>query len=100
MKFAGLFNQQHVDPRYLLRLLAKAVDSDAPVQTEYINGQVILLLLFWDLRDGRGGHRSLESSDHLGWGTILVSLGFVVAVDIPEPLGAHIEDSGHPCFSR
>ena len=55
------------------------------------------------------GHRSLESSDHLRWGTILVSLGDVVAVDMPEPLEAPIEDmpepfeapiedSGHPCF--
>ena len=43
--------------------------------------------------------------------TILVSLGDVVAVDmpeqleapiedIPELLEAPIEDSGHPCFSR
>ena len=55
MKFAGLFNQQHVDPRYLLWLLAKAVDSDAIVPMEYIGGQVILLLHFCDLRDGRGG---------------------------------------------
>ena len=59
VKVAGLFNQQHVDPRYLLRLLAKAVDSDALVPTEYIDGQVILLLHFWNLRDWRGGHRSL-----------------------------------------
>ena len=29
VKFAGLFNQKHVDPRYLLWLLANAVDSDA-----------------------------------------------------------------------
>ena len=55
VKFAGLFNQQHVDPLYLLWLLAKAVDSDALVPTEYTDGQVILLLHFWDLRDGRGG---------------------------------------------
>ena len=51
------------------------------------------------------GHRSLESSDHLRWGTILVSLGDVVAEpleapieDMPEPFDAPIEDSGHPCF--
>ena len=55
VKFAGLFNQQHVDPRYRVGLLAKAVDSDGLVPTEYIDGQVILLLHFWDLRDGRGG---------------------------------------------
>ena len=55
VKFTGLFNQQHVDPRYLLGLLAKAVDSDTLVPTEYTEDQVILLLHFWDLRDGRGG---------------------------------------------
>ena len=55
LKFAGIFNQQHVDPRYLLWLLAKAVDSDALVPTECIDGQVILLLHLWDLRDERGG---------------------------------------------
>ena len=38
------------------------------------------------------GHRSPESSDHLQWGTNLVSLGYVVAVDMQEPLGAPIED--------
>ena len=54
VKFAGRFNQQHVDLRFLLWLLAKAVDSDALVPTEYIDGQVILLLHFWDMRVGRG----------------------------------------------
>ena len=49
VKFAGLFNQQHADPRYLLWLLAKAVDSDALVPNKYIDGQVIPLLHFWDL---------------------------------------------------
>ena len=99
VKFAGHFNQQQVDPWYLMWLLAKAVDSDALVPTKYIDGQVTLLLHFGDLRDGRGD-QSLESSDHLRWGTILVSLGDVMAVDMPEPLGAPIEDSGQPCFSR
>ena len=60
VKFAGLFNQQHVDPRYLLWLLAKAVDSDALVPTEYIDGQAILLLHIWDLRDRRGGIAPFE----------------------------------------
>ena len=51
------------------------------------------------------GASSLERSDHLWWGTILVSLGDVEAVDMPiedmpEPLEAPIEDSGHPCISR
>ena len=97
VKFAGLFNQLHVDPRYLLWLLAKAVDSDALVPTKYVNGQVIQLLHFWDLRDGCGGIDPLKVQ------TILVSLGDVVAVDMPiedmpEPLEAPIEDSGHSFF--
>ena len=37
VKFAGLFNQQHNDPRYLLWLLAGAVDSDALVPTKYVD---------------------------------------------------------------
>ena len=55
VQLAGLFNQQHVDPRYLLWLPAKAVDSDALVPTEYTDGQVILPLHFWNLRAGRWG---------------------------------------------
>ena len=55
VKFAGLFNQQHVDPRYPLWPLAKAVDRYTLDPTEYIDGQVILFHHFWDLRDGRGG---------------------------------------------
>ena len=54
VKFAGHFNQQQVDPWYLLWLLAEAVDSDALVLAKYIDGQVTLLLHFGNLRDGRG----------------------------------------------
>ena len=39
VKFSGLFNQQHVDPRYLLWLLA--VDINALVPAKYIDGQVL-----------------------------------------------------------
>ena len=104
VKFAGLFNQQQIYEGHSIRLDAEPINSRALIPTKYVNGQVIQLL-FWDLRDGRGGHRSLESSDHLRWGTILVSLGDVVAVDMPvenmpEPLEAPIEDSGYACFSR
>ena len=53
--FAGHFNQQQVDPWYLLWLLAEAVDSDALVQAKYTDGQVTLLLHFGDLRDGNWG---------------------------------------------
>ena len=55
-----------------------------------------MFLHFEDLRDGRGGIDTLKV---LRYGTILVSLGYVVVVvDMPEPLGAPIESSGHPCF--
>ena len=66
VKLTGLFKQQHVDPRYLLWLLAKAVDSDALVPAKYANGQVIQLLHFWDLRDGRGGIDPLKVQTILG----------------------------------
>ena len=55
VKFAGLFNQQHVYPRYLLWLLAKAVDSDALVPTKYVDGFIKQLFEFWNLRDGSWG---------------------------------------------
>ena len=46
VKFAGLFNQQHVDARYLLWLLAKAVDSDTLVPTKYVEAFIIQFLEF------------------------------------------------------
>ena len=55
VKFAGLFNQQHVDPRYLLWLLAKAVDSDTLVPTNYVEGFIIHFFELWNLRAGRWG---------------------------------------------
>ena len=83
VKFAGVFNQQQIYAG----------------NSKYVNGQVIQLLHFWDLRDGRGGIDPLKVQT-MGWGSILVSLGDVVAVDMPAPPEAPIEDSGHPCFSR
>ena len=50
VKFAGLYNQQHVDPRYFLWLLAKAL-----VQTKYVDGFIKQFFEFWNLRDGRWG---------------------------------------------
>ena len=49
------FDQQQVDPWYILWLLAEAMDSDGLVPAKYIDGQVTLLLDFEDLRDWRGG---------------------------------------------
>ena len=96
VKFAGLFTQQQIYAGHSIRLGAEPINSHALIPTKYVNDQVIQLLHFWDLRDWAWGHRSLESSDHLRWGTVLVSLGDVVAVDMP--IEAPIEDSGHPCF--
>ena len=99
VKFAGLFSQQQIYAGHFIRLGAEPVNSHALIPTKYVNGQVIQPPLLGSER-WAWGHRSLESSDHLRWGTILVSLGDVVAVDMPEPPEAPIEDSGHPCFSR
>ena len=67
VKFAGHFNQQQVDPWYLLRLLAEAVGSYALVPAKYIDGQLTLLLHFGDLRDGRGGIDPLKLQTIFGW---------------------------------
>ena len=89
VKFAGLFNLQQIYAGHFIWLSAEPVNSHALIPTKYVNGQVIQLLHSWDLKDGRGG---IERSDHLRWGTILVSQGDVVAVDMPEPPEAPIED--------
>ena len=52
--FARLFNQQQVDPGEIPRLLADMVDDDAFVSAEDVDGQVVLSLDPWDLRDRRG----------------------------------------------
>ena len=54
VKFAGLFNQQQIYAGHSIRLSAEHVNSHALIPIKYDNGQVILLLHFWDLRDGRG----------------------------------------------
>ena len=55
VKFAGLFNQQQIYAGHSIQLGAEPVNSHALIPTKYVNGQVIQLLRFWDLRDGRGG---------------------------------------------
>ena len=55
VKFAGLFNQQQIYAGHFIRLGAEPVNSHALIPTKYVNGQVIQLLHFWDLRDGRWG---------------------------------------------
>ena len=55
VKIAGLFNQQQIYAGYSIRLGAEPVNNHALILTKYVNGQVIQLLHFWDLRDERGG---------------------------------------------
>ena len=55
VKFAGLFNQQQIYAGHSIRLGAEPLNSHTLIPTKYVNGQVIQLLHFWDLRDGRGG---------------------------------------------
>ena len=60
VKFAGLFNQQQIYAGHSIGLGAKPVNCHALIPTKYVNGQVIQLLHFWDLRDGRGGINPLK----------------------------------------
>ena len=55
VKFAGLFNQLQIYAGHSIRLGAEPVNSHALIPTKYVNCQVIQLLHYWDLRDGRGG---------------------------------------------
>ena len=73
------------------------MDSDALVPTEYIDGQVILLLHFWDLRDGRGGIDPFEVEIVIG--RILRRSVYMVTGHMGTgPIGVSIGSSGHPCF--
>ena len=55
VKFAGLLDQQKIDSGHSLRLGAESVNIHALIPTKYVNDQVIQLLHFGDLRDGRVG---------------------------------------------
>ena len=56
----GFFDQQQIYAGHSIQLGAESVNSHALFPTKYVNGQVIQLLHFWDLRDGRGGINSFE----------------------------------------
>ena len=56
----GFLDQQQIYAGHSIRLGADPVNSDALIPTKYVNGQVIQLLHFWDLRDGRGGINPFE----------------------------------------
>ena len=51
----GLLDQQKIDSGHSLRLGAECVNIHALITTKYVNGQLIQLLHFGDLRDGCGG---------------------------------------------
>ena len=55
VKFAGLLNQQQIDPGLLFWLLAYVVNYHPLVPPEYVDGKVVLALNRGDLRDRRGG---------------------------------------------
>ena len=49
----GFLDQQQIYAGHSIRLSAKPVNSHILIPAKYIGGQVILLLHFGDLRDGR-----------------------------------------------
>ena len=51
----GFHDQQQIYVGHYIRLGAEPVNSHALVLTKYMDGQVISLLHFGDLRDRRGG---------------------------------------------
>ena len=55
VKLADFLDQQEIDSGQSLRLDAESVNIHTLIPTKYLNGQVIQLLHFWNLRDGRGG---------------------------------------------
>ena len=56
----GFLDQQKIDSGYCLRLGAESVNIHARIPAKYVNGQVIQLLHFGDLRDGRGASIPLK----------------------------------------
>ena len=56
----GFLDQQQIYAGHSIRPGAEPVNSHALIPTKYVNGQVIQLLHFWDLRDGRGGINPFE----------------------------------------
>ena len=56
----GFLDQQQIYAGHSIRLGAEPVNSHALIPTKYVNGQVIQLLHFWDLKDGRGGINPFE----------------------------------------
>ena len=56
----GFLDQQQIYAGHYIRLGAEPVNIHALSPTKYVNGQVIQLLHFWDLRDGRGDINPFE----------------------------------------
>ena len=100
MKFAGLFNQHHVDPRYPSRQLAKAVDSDALIPTKYVDGFIKQFFELWNQRDGRWGVNFRRAVFTFFWRhTMKFSPDDVVVVNRPKRSKMSIQRSHHhPCF--
>ena len=94
VKFAGLFNQQKIDSGHSLRLGAESVNIHDLIPTKYVNGQVIQLLHFGGLRDGRGGLDPFEVEIVIG----RILRRSVYMVTGTGPIGVPIGGSGHPFF--
>ena len=62
----GFLDQQRIYAGHSIRLGAEPVNSHALIPTKYVNGQVIQLLHFWDLRDGRGAINPFEVQTIIG----------------------------------
>ena len=61
VEFTSLFNQQQVDPWYLLRLLADVVNNHPLFPPEDVDGQVVVLSLnSLNLRDWCGSINPFE----------------------------------------
>ena len=62
----GFLDQQQIYAGHSIRLGAELVNSHALIPTKYVNGQVIQLLHFWDLRDGLWGINPFEVQTAFG----------------------------------
>ena len=54
VEFTSLFNQQQVDPWHVFGLLADVVNNHPLIPPKDVDGQVVLPLSSWNLRDWRG----------------------------------------------
>ena len=90
----GFLDHQQIYAGHSIRPGAEPVISQALIPTKYVNGQVIQLLHFWDLRDfGVGASILLKYRPS--------SVGYFDGLSIWSQAGTRADRSaGHPCFSQ